>query len=199
MPEKHDAGGRRPAVFLDRDGTLNENPPPGDYTRRPEDLRLLGGVPGALKDLRDAGYLLVVCTNQSGVAKGVFTADDVEAVNARLESLLAAHGVEIGGVYYCPHGPDSTCECRKPRPGLVLRAADELGVDLARSWAVGDAARDLESARTAGVRGAVLVWGNSYPGKREEAEALSPDASVADLAAAADFILARRGGAERGG
>jgi histidinol phosphatase-like enzyme len=113
--------------------------------------------------------------------------------------LLAAHGVKIGGVYFCPHGPGSTCECRKPRPGLVLRAADELGVDLARSWGVGDAARDLESARSAGCGGAVLVWGNSYPGKREEAEALSPDASVADLAAAAEFILVRRGGVERGG
>lgn len=198
MPEK-DAGGEgisdgRPAVFLDRDGTLNVNPPQGDYTRRPEDLELLPGVPEALASLQAAGYLLVVFTNQSGVAYGLLSADDVEAVNARLAGLLAARGVEIAGSYFCPHGRDSACECRKPRPGMLLRAADEFGIDLARSWGVGDAARDLEAAREAGCRGVVLVWGGSYPGRREEAESVPPDASVADLAAAAEFII--RQGAE---
>jgi D-glycero-D-manno-heptose 1,7-bisphosphate phosphatase len=192
MLEKNGKSGndsRKPAVFLDRDGTLNENPPRGGYTRRPEDLKLLAGVPEALRRLQDAGYLLVVFTNQSGVAYGLFTAEDVKAVNARLGGLLASHGVEIGGFYFCPHGRESTCGCRKPRPGLVLQAAEELRIDLARSWALGDAARDLEAGREAGCRGVVLVWGNSYPGAREEGEVARPDASVPDLAAAAEFIL----------
>jgi D-glycero-D-manno-heptose 1,7-bisphosphate phosphatase len=193
MPDRRGPGRRRPAVFLDRDGTLNENPEWGEYTKRSEDLRPLPGVPEALARLGEAGFLLVVCTNQSGVAYGKLTEDDVRSVNARLAGFLAARGVEIDGFFFCPHGRESTCDCRKPRPGLYLRAAEELGIDLARSWGVGDAPRDLEAARAAGWRGVVLVHGDSYPGKREEAEAGRPDASVPGLAEAADFILREDG------
>jgi D-glycero-D-manno-heptose 1,7-bisphosphate phosphatase len=190
MPEGVTSDGKS-AVFLDRDGTLNENPPSGDYTRRPEDVKLLPDVTEALKRLQDAGYLLAVYSNQSGVSYDLLTCEDVEAVNARIQELLRPHDVEIAGFYFCPHGRESTCECRKPRPGMLLRAAKELGIDLARSWGVGDAARDLEAARRAGCRGVVLVHGNSYEGKREEAEAAGPDASVPGMAAAAEFILGR--------
>ena len=191
MPEEGVTRDGKPAVFLDRDGTLNENAPSGDYTRRPEDVKLLPGVAEALKRLQDAGYLLVVYSNQSGVAYGLLTCEDVKTVNAHIQGLLCRRGVEIAGSYFCPHGRESTCECRKPRPGMLLRAAEELGIDLARSWGVGDAPRDLEAARRAGCRGVVLIHGNSYEGKREEAEAAGPDASVSRMAAAAEFILGR--------
>jgi len=184
----------RPAVFLDRDGTLNENPPRGDFVRRPEDLRLLGGVPRALRSLREAGYLLAVVSNQSGISRGLMSSEAVAAVNSRLGELLAREGASLDGIYVCPHSREALCDCRKPRPGLLLRAARELGIELGRSWMVGDSARDVAAARAAGVR-AVLVYGNSYEGEREAAEALSPEAVVPDLEAAARFILnATRGG-----
>ena len=155
MPEQCAAGEKRPAVFLDRDGTLNENPPRGDYVRSPDDLRLLPGVPEALKKLQGAGCLLVVCSNQSGLARGILTPEGVAAVNARLRELLAESGVSLAGIYYCPHDRGSDCECRKPKPGMLLRAAAELGLDLSRSWGVGDAPRDLEARRAARCRGGV--------------------------------------------
>ncbi len=179
---------RRPAVFVDRDGTVNEPPPTGGFVTDPEELRLLPGATDALRRLKDAGYLIVVFSNQSGVARGVMTLADVESVNARLAGLLAAEGAKPDGIYFCPHRSEDGCECRKPKPGMLLRAADDLGIDLARSWGMGDAARDLAAARTAGCR-MILVHGSSYPGEREAGEALSPDASVADLPAAADVIL----------
>jgi len=117
------------------------------------------------------------------------TSADVDSVNARLGEVLAQAGAPLDGTYYCPHVGSDDCECRKPKPGMILRAARELGIDLPRSWGLGDGARDLEAARAAGCR-VVLVWGNSYPGQREAGEALSPEASVPDLAAAADVVLA---------
>jgi D-glycero-D-manno-heptose 1,7-bisphosphate phosphatase len=151
---------------------------------------LVPGAAEALARLRAAGYRIAVYTNQSGVARGVMTEDDVRAVNSRLRELLAEEGAELDGVYVCPHSEADGCDCRKPLPGLVLRAARELGADTRWSWGVGDASRDLEAARAAGCR-AVLVHAHSAPGERERAERLGPEASVPDLAAAADFILAR--------
>jgi histidinol-phosphate phosphatase family protein len=174
---------------VDRDGTINANPAHGDFVKRPEDLRILPGAPEALRRLKEAGYLLVVFTNQSGVARGAMTAADVDEVNARLGDVLARGGAPLDGVFYCPHVDSDGCGCRKPKPGLLLRAAKELGIDLSRSWGLGDGARDLEAARAAGCR-VVLVHGDSYPGQREAGEAMSPEASVLDLAAAADVVLA---------
>jgi histidinol-phosphate phosphatase family protein len=151
-------------------------------------LRLLPGSAEALRRLKEAGYLVVVFTNQSGVGRGVMTAADVEVVNAHLGDVLAEGGASLDGVYFCPHVNEDGCECRKPKPGLLTRAAEELGIDLSRSWGVGDGARDLEAARAAGCR-VVLVHGDSYPGQREAGEALSPEASVPDLAAAVDVVL----------
>ncbi len=198
----------RPAVFVDRDGTLNEPPPPGCFLTRPEDVLLLPGEAVALRRLKEAGYLIVVFSNQSGVARGVMTLADVEAVNARLAELLAGGGAQLDGVYFCPHRDGDGCECRKPRPGMLLSAAKELGIDLTRSWGLGDAARDLAAARAAGCR-VILVRGTSSPCERpsaaarlsspksaqagEAAEELPPDASVPDLPAAADVILASGG------
>jgi D-glycero-D-manno-heptose 1,7-bisphosphate phosphatase len=182
----------RPAVFVDRDGTVNKNPPSGDFVRSPKELRLLPGAAKALKRLSEAGFRLVVFSNQSGLSTGRIAPEDLARVNAHLEELLSKEGVRLDGIYVCPHARGSTCECRKPRPGLVLQAARELDIDLARSWAVGDAARDLEAGRAAGCR-VVLVHGDSYPGGREAGEALGPEASVSDLAQAAEFIVSRGG------
>jgi histidinol-phosphate phosphatase family protein len=177
----------RPAVFLDRDGTLNREV---GYIGDPAGLELLPGVGAAIERLAAAGYAPVVVTNQSAIGRGVFTAAQVDAVHARLHALLAAEGATLAGLFLCPHAPADDCPCRKPRAGLFLQARDALGLDLARSWMVGDTANDLAAARAAGVRPLFVLtgWGTR---DREAALAggLAAGDIVADLGAAAERIL----------
>lgn len=112
--------------------------------------------------------MLVMVSNQSGIGRGLITPEEAAAVHARLEELLAAEGVALAGVYYCPHAPDAGCDCRKPSPGLLLRAASDLGIDLAGSYAVGDQPRDVEAGRRAGCRTALL-------GPSGDADIVAPD------------------------
>jgi D-glycero-D-manno-heptose 1,7-bisphosphate phosphatase len=149
------AGARRPAVFLDRDGTVVEE---ADFLADPAGVRLIPGAAAALRTLRARGYALVLVTNQSGIARGLFSEAQYRGVHGRLEALLAAEGVTLDGSYHCPHHPAHTgaCTCRKPAPGLFLRAAEELGLDLAASVYVGDRLRDVEAGLALGGR-AVLV------------------------------------------
>lgn len=160
------------AVFLDRDGTVIHN---RHYLAEPDELDLLPGAAAALRNLADAGFLLVVVTNQSGVGRGFFPVADLERQHARMHELLALEGVELAAVYYCPHGPDEGCDCRKPLPGMLLQAARELELDLSASFMVGDEERDVAAGRAAGV--------TSY--------LLGRDAD--DLAAAAALICSRAG------
>lgn len=148
------------AVFLDRDGTLTE---PRHYPCRPEDLVLQPGIAPPLRSLRDAGYALVLITNQSGLARGLFDRRALDAMHVHLRALLAASGIALDGIYVCPHHIDGTvpelsvaCECRKPAPGMLLRAGRELGLDLGRSWMVGDFFTDVEAGLRAGCRTALV-------------------------------------------
>jgi len=138
------------AVFLDRDGVIND----GSlyYTYKVEDFKFNAGVFAGLKILQDAGYLLVVITNQSGVAKGAYTEQDVAAVHTYMVEELGLRGISIKGVYYCPHHPDvSRCDCRKPSVGMIEQAIKDLGIDRSRSFMIGDSNRDVEAAVKAGV------------------------------------------------
>jgi D-glycero-D-manno-heptose 1,7-bisphosphate phosphatase len=146
----------RPAIFLDRDGVLIEDV---HYLAAPEQVRLVPGSAEAVAALNRAGWPVVVVTNQAGVGKGLFPLDAVGAVHAHLADLLATFGASIDGYYFCPHHPEAEveayrvrCECRKPQPGMLHRAAAELGLDLARSWMIGDRASDLEAGAAAGCR-----------------------------------------------
>ncbi len=161
----------RPAVFLDRDGTLVDDP---GYLRDPLQVRVLPGAAGAVRRLRAAGYAAVVVTNQSGIARGLLTEADYAATARRLEALLAEEGAALDAQYHCPHLPEITgpCECRKPGTLLYRRAAVELGLDPGASWWVGDRERDVLPAAAFGGRSVLL----------------GRDAS--DLAEAADTILA---------
>lgn len=155
MSENGQSQRLKPAVFLDRDGTINVEK---EYLYRIEDFEFVPGAPEAIKQLKDAGYLVFVVTNQSGVARGYYGLEDVERLHAHLSSCLASIGAGVDAFYVCPHHPTSgedpfkqDCSCRKPRPGMLLDAAQEFGVDLSRSWMVGDKVSDVEAGILAGV------------------------------------------------
>jgi D-glycero-D-manno-heptose 1,7-bisphosphate phosphatase len=180
-------------VFVDKDGTLVEDVP---YSADPDLLRPTQGAGPALGRLHRAGYRIVVVSNQSGVARGRFPVEALDAVGERLRSLLAPHGVPLAGLYWCPHHPEGlvpryavTCECRKPAPGLVLRAAQDLGLDLARSWMVGDILDDVEAGHRAGCRSLLLDRGGETEWRLSPERV--PDAVAGDLGEAAALILAR--------
>lgn len=146
----------RPAAFIDRDGVLNERPPDARrYVLRPEQLRVLPHAAEGLRTLRARGYALVVISNQRGVGAGLMTAADLEAVNGALTAELGRQGATIDRLEVCPHLEG--CECRKPKPGMILRAAEALGLDLGRSLLIGDDPRDLEAGQAAGVPVRVLM------------------------------------------
>jgi histidinol-phosphate phosphatase family protein len=182
----------RRAVFLDKDGTLVEDVP---YNVDPGRVRLAPGAAAALRRLHDAGFLLVVVSNQSGVARGYFPEEALKAVEGHLREVLGKGGVPLAGFYYCPHHPEGkvpafavACDCRKPAPGLVLRACRELRIDPSRSWLVGDILHDVEAGRRAGCRTVLVDNGNETewdlsPGR-------VPHHRAPDLAAAAAVILA---------
>jgi D-glycero-D-manno-heptose 1,7-bisphosphate phosphatase len=169
----------RPAVFLDRDGTIIEDT---DFVRDPVAVRLRDGAAASIRRLRDAGFVVVVVTNQSGIARGLLTEADYAAVHARMRELLDDAGARLDAAYMCPHHPDLTgpCACRKPGTLLHRRAAEEHGLDLRASWWVGDRLRDVLPARELGGHG-LLIRGTEAP-----ADSFP---TVADLAEAADLIL----------
>lgn len=144
----------RRAAFLDRDGVINVD---RGYVHRIEDFEFIDGVPQALARLQRAGWALVVVTNQSGIGRGRFSEADYQRLSAHLRSELRRSGVELDAVVHCPHRPDEGCDCRKPAPGMLLRAAAALGLDLPASVMVGDKLADLQAGRAAGVARCVLV------------------------------------------
>lgn len=172
------AASRRRAIFLDRDGVLNAD---AGYTHRPHDLRVLPGVPAALKTLKERGFALVVVTNQSGVARGLYGLDDVARFHAALDAAIIADGGVAPDAYYvCPHLPDGivpafrkVCACRKPLPGLVLDAVAQRQLDLSASFLVGDRTTDVACAVAAGVRAVQIVGPGGAPDPRVLATAAS--------------------------
>jgi len=179
---------RRPAVFLDRDGTLVEEVP---YLHDPAELALLPGVAAALAPLGAAGYALVVATNQAGVARGYYDEAAVARVHRRLRALLAAGGARLDAVVYCPHHPDGTvaayagaCRCRKPGPGMLAAAAERLGLDLRASYLIGNHPSDVGAALAAGATPLFVTTGRAA-GRRPPAGA----AAFPSLAAATAAVL----------
>jgi len=139
------------AVFLDRDGVLTRERE--DYVKTSEELEVLPGIEAPLGEIHKRGFRIVIITNQSVVGRGLTTHHEMSKIHEKLRHELARFGCTIDGIYYCPHRPDEGCDCRKPEPGLILRASSELGIDTARSWMIGDKEMDLEAARRAGCRG----------------------------------------------
>ncbi len=181
----------RPALFLDRDGTLCREV---GYLADPDRLELIDGAGAALERARRQGYRIHLVTNQSGIARGLVEAETLERIHERLGRLLAASGGRLDGIQVCPHapGPDGgeRCDCRKPQPGLIRDAAAADGIDLARSWTIGDRWRDLIAGRRAGTRtiGVRTGYGADefrYPSR----DGCAADRLVDDLQQAVDWIL----------
>ena len=180
------------AVFLDRDGVINEE---RGYVHKADDFTLLPGVVAAIRQLRSNGFKVIVVTNQSGIARGFFDVAAVDNLHRHLHRILAAEGTQVDGIYYCPHHPDGTvtefavaCDCRKPMPGLFLRAASELKLDLRASYLVGDKLSDIQAGRQADVKKTFLV----RTGHPLSHEAISyADYLANDLYEAASVIVSR--------
>ena len=192
------AGGKW-GVFLDRDGTVTEEI---GYVNHPSRLSLLPGAAEAIAALNRAGVPAILATNQAGVARGYFTEDLVKEVLARLQAMLSALGARLDALYYCPHHPSAgeppyrqACDCRKPRPGMLLRGAEEFGLDLERCYVVGDKIGDVAFAHSVGAKGVLVLTGYGLgeytyqrPGWTEQ-----PDFVAADLPSAVAWILQREG------
>lgn len=168
------------AIFLDRDGVLNFH---RGFLRRPEDLVLLEGVPEAVRAINRSGCLAIVATNQPVVARGEVTVEGLRDIHNRMETLLGEAGAYLDAIYYCPHHPDRgfpgeaaelkiDCACRKPKPGMLLKAAEDYHIDLTRSWMVGDSRRDIQAGVRAGCRTALVGGGDSDFGQDDSVESL---------------------------
>ena len=177
---------QRPLVVLDRDGVINRESP--DFIRTPDEWVPLPGSIQAIADLTRAGFAVVVATNQSGVGRGLFTADTLAAIHARMTQTLEAAGGQLAGIFVCPHRPEDGCECRKPRPGLLHQIEAHFGVVLLSQPAIGDSYRDLEAAWRVGARAMLVRTGNGTETERHLNG--QPDVEVVtDLAAAAALLI----------
>lgn len=174
------------AVFLDRDGVINENRE--DYVKSLDELKFLPGALESIARLCAAGFRVIVVSNQQGVARGVISPQALDDIDQALHSNLASLGSFVAGIYYCPHLNEENCGCRKPKPGLLLKAARELGFDVTRAILVGDSPRDMEAARAAGCLGALVMSGKC---SADEAKRLDtqPDYVATDLTETVDWIL----------
>jgi len=182
--------GRRKAVFLDRDGTINVEVA---YLKRVEDFQFIPGVPWALKRLKDAGFLLVVVTNQSGIGRGYYDEAALHAIHDHMHAELAAFGAAIDACYFCPHHPEhatglyrTECNCRKPLPGMLQQAALDLDIDLAASFMIGDKLADVEAGLNAGCTPLLVLTGY---GSAQAARLPEGVKAYQDLQQAVDAIL----------
>lgn len=178
------------AIFLDRDGTINRHI---GFLRNPEDLELLPGAAEAIRKINSSGYLVIVITNQPVIARGEVTVEQLNLIHQKMETLLGAEGAYIDGLYYCPHHPDKgfegevaelkiDCDCRKPKPGLILRAAKDFNIDVSQSWMIGDGKNDIGAGKNAGCKTALV----------ESDESFEPDIIADSLLEAVEVI--RKGG-----
>ncbi len=178
----------RRAVFLDRDGTINVEK---EYLYRIDQFEFIAGVPQAIRLLNQAGFLVIVVTNQSGIARGYYTEEDVEQLHRHISRELERHNAHVDAWLYCPHHPDGrgsyalSCDCRKPLPGMLREAARRYDIDLERSFMVGDKLADVEAGRAAGCTSILVRTGY---GETEAQMMDFPVAVVNDLTAAVDMI-----------
>jgi D-glycero-D-manno-heptose 1,7-bisphosphate phosphatase len=173
------------AVFLDRDGVINRKAPEGEYIATWAEMEFCPGVLPAALGLKEAGFKIIVVTNQRGIALQKVRPENLTDIHSRMKEIFASQGVELAGIYFCPHDTTENCSCRKPRPGLLLQAAADHGLDLSSSWMVGDAASDIAAGRAAGCQTARIFLSQSA-----EEQNVKADITARDLPDAVRQILA---------
>jgi D-glycero-D-manno-heptose 1,7-bisphosphate phosphatase len=176
-------------IILDRDGVINEDS--DAFIKSPDEFIPIPGSLQAITRLKQAGYTVVIATNQSGIARGLLDIDTLNQIHDKLHSLLNELGVFIDGIFFCPHGPDDGCQCRKPKPGLMHEIADRLAVDLNNVPAIGDSLRDIQAAQAVGARPILVKTGKGIR-TLAQGEDLEDIPVFNDLAAAVDAILSER-------
>jgi D-glycero-D-manno-heptose 1,7-bisphosphate phosphatase len=181
----------RGAVFLDRDGTINEEV---DYLDDPDRLRLIPGAAEAIRLLNHASMLVIVVSNQAGVGRGYFSTVTVEAIHQQLAKQLAIHGACVDANYYCPHHPNEGCECRKPKAGMLLQASRKHGIDMRRAFIVGDKVSDLDAGRRVGCRTVLVLTGYGEQAREDLVYSIfQPDYISSNLCDAVKWILVEEG------
>jgi len=177
---------RLKSIFLDRDGVINEDR--ADYVKNVSELRIFSCAPPAIRRLNDAGYQVIVVSNQQGVAKGIVSWEDLRRLQDEIDRSLDEVGARIAAYYYCTHSADEGCLCRKPKPGMLTQAASEHDIDLGSTFMIGDAERDLIAGSEAGCRTILVLSGHT---RRNEVDNLicKPDFVADDLAMAVDYLL----------
>jgi len=176
----------RPAIFLDRDGVIVENR--ADYVKTLAEIKFIPGALAAVARLAERDWHIIIVTNQAGIGHGRMTLATVQAINAKIEAAIVAAGGRIDKTYFCPHRPNEHCECRKPAPGMLRRAANELNLDLTASVLIGDAATDVQAAHNAGARAILVNTGLGAQQQLSEAQ-LAVTPIVADVSAAIELVL----------
>lgn len=179
----------RGAVFLDRDGVINRNLD-GDYIKRWDEFEFLPKTKEAIKTLTDAGWEIIIISNQAGIGKGIMSAQTVEEINARMVERIEKCGGKVKAVYYCPHRPDDGCECRKPKPDMLLRAAREFGIELLNSYLIGDNITDIQVGAQVGCITILVKTGLGRENlERHSQWPVSPDYIASDLPEAVKLVL----------
>jgi len=173
------------AVFLDRDGTIAKDVP---YCSRPEDFILLPGAAEGIRLLNKHGFKVVIITNQSGIARGYFTEEMLSRIHDKMRRDLAKSSAHVDAIYYCPHHPDDHCECRKPKPKMLLQAASDLNIDLGKSYVIGDKNIDIEMGENAGCQTILIAEGN----KETDKQAPCPDYTASSIDDAARWTIAKQ-------
>jgi D-glycero-D-manno-heptose 1,7-bisphosphate phosphatase len=180
----------RGAVFLDRDGTINEEV---HYLDDPDRLNLIPGAAEAIRLLNEADILTIVVSNQAGVGRGYFSATTVEAIHEQLAKQLFGHGAHIDAIYYCVHHPNEGCDCRKPKTGMLKQAAREHSIDTHLSFVVGDKVSDLEAGRQVGCQTVLVLTGHGEKARESlQATYIRPDYVSLDLRDAVSWIMAQK-------
>jgi D-glycero-D-manno-heptose 1,7-bisphosphate phosphatase len=176
-------------IFLDRDGVINENRP--DYVKNWNEFRFLPGSKEAIAELTRAGHRIVVCTNQAGIARGIFSIETLEDIHRRMIAEIEEAGGRIERVYYCPHGKDENCACRKPRPGMLLQARDQLGIDMDDAIFIGDGIGDINAALAAGAHPVLVLTGLGFEHLQERSHEATGSFHIAvSLKHTAEMIVA---------
>ena len=186
-------------IFLDRDGVINRNPPNKGYVRKWAEFTFIPNARKAIRELTESGYRVIVVTNQAGIGRGLYSEQSLADIHSRMVAEISKTGGTIDAVYYCPHHPDAGCECRKPKPGMLIRAAREHNIELSNAYLIGDVPTDIEAGQRAGVTTFLVLTGlgqesyshyiNTKPCRRADENDYRPDKIFTSLYTATRWLI----------